>query len=97
VYRPGTMLAGDARHLARQEGWAEAPLDDLTVAAAGEPPRKLATDLLEVLHGERKRLVRLAVRRQGNQLTLALNVPDPRAFDPTEATRLARRLAERLS
>jgi hypothetical protein len=97
VYRPGSMLAGDAQHLARQEGWPEMTLDELTVAAAGEPPRKLASELLQVLDAERQRLVRLAVRRQGNHLTVALNVPDPRAFDPSEATRVARRLAERVT
>src|SRR5919205_3958506 len=36
VYRPGSILAGDARHFARQEGWEEASLDEFTVAAAGE-------------------------------------------------------------
>jgi hypothetical protein len=97
VYRPGTLLAGDSRHLARQEGWTEEAMDDLTVAAAGEPPRRLAAELVQVLDAERPRLVRLAVRRQGSHLTLALNVPDPRRFEPGDATRLAQRLAERVS
>src|SRR5438128_242165 len=26
VYRPGTVLAGDSRHFARQEGWVDSPL-----------------------------------------------------------------------
>jgi hypothetical protein len=96
VYRPGSLLAGDARHFARQEGWAEEALGDLTVAAGGEPPRQLAIGLVDVLRDEHSRLVRLAVRRQGQHLTLALKVPDPRKFDPANATRLAVRLAERL-
>jgi hypothetical protein len=97
VYRPGALLAGDARHLARQEGWAESPLDELTVAAAGEPPRRLAAELVQVLDAQRARLVRLAVRRQGSHLTLALNVPDPARLDPAEVNGLARRLAERIA
>jgi len=97
VYRSGTVLAGDSRHLARQVGWAESALDELTVAAPGEPPRRLAAELVQVLDSERSRLVRLAVRRQGNHLTLALYVPDPARFDPSEVIRLARRLAERIA
>ena len=96
VYRPGTLLAGDSRHLARQEGWSETSLDELSIAAAGDPPRLLATELLDVVSSERRRLVRLAVRRQGPHLTLALNVPDPKRFDADDARRLAQRLAERL-
>jgi hypothetical protein len=97
VYRSGTLLASDSRHFARQEGWAESPLEELTVAAAGEPPRRLAAELVQALDSERSRLVRLAVRRQGNHLTLALNVPDPARFDPTDVQRLAERLADRIS
>jgi hypothetical protein len=96
VYRSGTMLAGDARHFARQESWPETALHELTVAAPGDAPIRLATELVSVLDAERSRLVRLAVRRQGQHLTLALNVPDPGGFDPQTATRLAQRLAERL-
>ena len=59
--------------------------------------RRLAAELVQVLDSERSRLVRLAVRRQGNHLTLALNVPDPARFDPSEVIRLARRLAERIA
>jgi hypothetical protein len=97
VYRSGTVLASDSRHFAREEGWAESSLEELTVAAAGEPPRRLAADLVQVLDSERARLVRLAVRRQGNHLTLALNVPDPAHFDPSDVHRLAQRLAERIA
>ncbi len=97
VYRPGTMLAGDSRHLAHQEGWTESALEDLSVAAGGDAPLQLATELVEVLDHERTRLIRLAVRRQGNHLTLALNVPDPGDFEPDKVCRLAQRLAERLT
>src|ERR1700704_3054643 len=37
VYRRGTLLAGDARLFARQEGWPEAPLGEFTMAAGGDP------------------------------------------------------------
>ncbi|TME89756.1 MAG: hypothetical protein E6I52_28760 [Chloroflexi bacterium] len=97
VYRPGTVLAGDSRHFAHQEGWVEEALDDLTVAAPGEPPRRLAAELVKVLDAERPRLIRLAVRRQGSHLTLALSVPDPALFDPSDVNRLAQRMAERIS
>jgi hypothetical protein len=97
VYRPGTLLAGDSRHLARLEGWAESPLDDLVIAGPGEAPQRMAGELLEALAPERSRLVRLAVRRQAPHLTVALNVPDPARFDADDARRLAQRLAERLA
>jgi hypothetical protein len=97
VYRPGTVLAGDSQHLARQEGWAESDLDDLFVAAGGDAPLRLAGELVQMLEAERARLIRLAVRRQGNHLTLALNVPDPGGFEPDSVSRLAQRLAERLT
>jgi hypothetical protein len=97
VYRPGTVLAGDARQFARQEGWEESALDGLRVAAAGNTPRRLAIDLVEMLHEERNRLVRLAVRRQGQHLTLALQVPDPSRFDAEAMRRMAQSMAERLA
>src|SRR6266508_4062641 len=36
VYRPGSILAGDARHAARQEGWPESALGEFGLAAAGQ-------------------------------------------------------------
>jgi len=96
VYRTGTLLAGDARLFARQEGWAETALAEFTLAAGGDPPQKLAADLVGLLDAERARLTRLAVRRQGHHLTLALNVPDPGEFDPTTVSALAKELAERI-
>jgi len=96
VFRAGTLLASDARLFARQEGWPEALLGDLTVAAPGETPRLLASELIDLLAVDRTRLTRLAVRRQGHHLTLALNVPDPVYFDPTLVSRLAAQLADRI-
>jgi len=96
VFRAGTLLASDARLFARQEGWPEALLGDLTVAAPGETPRLLASELVDLLAVDRTRLTRLAVRRQGHHLTLALNVPDPVYFDPTLVSRLAAQLADRI-
>ena len=96
VYRTGTLLAGDARLFARQEGWAETALAEFTLAAGGDPPQKLAADLVGLLDAERARLTRLAIRRQGHHLTLALNVPDPGEFDPTTVSALAKELAERI-
>jgi len=96
VFRAGTLLAGDARLFARQEGWAEAPLGEFTIAGGGDSPRRLAEELVRVLDAQRWRLTRLAVRRQGHHLTLALNVPDPAVFEPTIVSRLAQELAERI-
>jgi hypothetical protein len=96
VYRPGTLLAGDARHFGRQEGWSESTLDELVIACGGDAPLRLAKELVGVVSAERGRLLRLAVRRQGHHLTLALNVPDPSTFDPRTASKLAEGLAERV-
>ena len=97
VYRAGTLLAGDARLFARHEGWAETALAEFTLAAGGDPPQKLAADLVGLLDAERARLTRMAVRRQGDHLTLALNVPDPGDFDPAIVSGLAKRLAEQIA
>jgi hypothetical protein len=97
VYRTGTLLAGDARLFARQEGWSESSLGEFILAAGGDPPQKLAAELVELLHVERSRLTRLAVRRQGHHLTLAINVPDPGDLDPRAVSGLATLLAERIA
>ena len=97
VYRPGTILAGDARHFARQEGWAEEPLDEFTVAAPGDAPRQLASSLVQMLESDREWLVRLALRRQGAALTLAMNVANPERLEPRRVAELVRRLADHLS
>jgi hypothetical protein len=96
VFRAGTLLASDARLFARQEGWPESPLGDVIVAAPGDAPRQLASELLGLIDVERSRLVRLAIRRQGHHLTLALNIPDPASFDPTLFTRVATEVAARI-
>jgi hypothetical protein len=96
VFRAGTLLAADARLFARQEGWPESPSGDLIVAGGGDTPRQLASELVDLVGLERPRLVRLAVRRQGHHLTLALNVPDPTYLDPTTVSRLAIDLAEQI-
>jgi hypothetical protein len=93
LYRPLSPLAGDARHLARREGWEEAPLDELRVASPGPAAEALARRLLAELGPERARLVRLALRRQGTHLTLALDLPDPDRFAPEALPRLLERLA----
>jgi hypothetical protein len=97
VYRPGTLLAGDSRLFAEQEGWVETSLDELKVAAAADEPRQLAAALLDVVNGQRSRVIRLGVRRQGDHLTLALNVPDPARLDAATVRLLAQRLAEKVA
>jgi hypothetical protein len=97
VFRAGTLLAGDARLFARQEGWPESLFGEFTLAAGGDPPQQLAADLVGLIDTERARLTRLAVRRQGHHLTLALNVPDPADFDATTVSALATSLAERIA
>ena len=95
VYRPRSILAGDARHSARLEGWPEEFVSgDLILAAGGDGPRELASRLLSVLEGDAEHLVRLALRRQGSLLTLAMNVPSPGNQEPARLAQLARRLAE---
>ena len=97
LFRPDSMLAGDARGLARQEGWGESLLDEFVVAAPSEAQVQLATGLVQVLASDRARLLRLAVRRQNPHLTLALNVADPANFDAAEAGRLMTRVVDRLN
>jgi hypothetical protein len=94
LYRPGSLLAADARHLAREERWSEEAVDELRLASAGgSQPRQLAESLLADLGPQRARLVRLAVRRRDTHLTLALNVPRLAELPPAEFQRLCERLA----
>jgi hypothetical protein len=84
LYRPRSLLAGDAKHRARQEGWEDEELDGFRLAsAAGAAPRDLAARLLAVLGAEGDQLVRIAIRRQGTHISLAMNVPDVRRFQPS--------------
>ena len=83
LYRPGSMLAGDARHLARQEGWPEAAVDEFRLAPGSGAPLDVARRLLSALGDERAHLVRVALRRQDTHVTLALYVPDTARLPPT--------------
>jgi hypothetical protein len=95
LYRPGALLAADARHLARQEGWAEEPLDEFRLAGPGPSARTLAGRLLPALGERRRHVVRLAVRLHAPHLTLAVNVGEPDRPDPARFSRLLLDLAER--
>lgn len=97
LFRPDSILAGDARGLARQEGWAESALDEFVVAAPSDEQRQLASALLDTLNADRARLLRMGVRRQDPHVTLALNVPDPATFDAEGASRLISRIVDRLN
>jgi hypothetical protein len=94
LYRPGAWLAGDSRRLAREEGWPERPFEEFALASPVEAGQVLARRLMVTLSDERPRLLRLAVRRQAPNLTLALNVPEGRRSDPTVFHVLLQRLAE---
>jgi hypothetical protein len=94
VFRTKSVLAGDARQLAREEGWGEEPFEEFRLASvAGDTPRKFARELLSVLGDQRPNLLRLAIRRRGLHLTLALNVPDHNGFSPGQFSNLIGRLA----
>lgn len=97
LFRDGTVLSGDARGLARQDHLTESSLDEFVVAVPNDAQLQLARGLVDDLATNRSRLLRMAVRRQDPHLTLALNVPDPGRFDPSEATRLVSRVADRLT
>ena len=82
LYRAGSLLAGDASHAARLEGWAEEPMDEFRLAAGAGRGRDLAVDLVGALVDQRRHLVRLAVRRQAPNLSVAMNVPRSERLDP---------------
>lgn len=82
LYRPRALLADDARHAARLEGWDEEPLAEFRLAPATDASRELAVRLLSELQGQRDQLIRLSVRRRETHLSIALNVPRPEAFGP---------------
>jgi hypothetical protein len=93
LYRPGALLAGDARHRAGQEGWLDERLEEFRLAPPGDAPRELACALLAEIETERARLVRLSVRRTGTaHLSFALNVPDRAALPPPTFHDLVQRL-----
>ncbi len=94
LYRPGSLLAGDARHHAAQEGWADEPLDELRLAAPAGGAVPFATRLLGALGQERSRILRLGTRRQPPHLVLGVSLPDVDRWPPAELTRLIEHLAE---
>lgn len=94
LYRPGTILSGDARRSARLEGWSEESLDEFRVAPGSGVPRDLAGRLLAELGDNRVHLVRLSVRRRDNHFALYLNVPDRTRLTPAQFHYLVRQLAE---
>jgi hypothetical protein len=95
VFRRRGLLAGDATRQARQEGWPIESSDDggLRTAHGGGKAGELCQELLAALGEERRRLVRLSVRRQSPHLTVAMDLPDPTSSDPRELMRLGQRLA----
>ena len=95
LYRPRSVLAGDARRYAGDEGWQETAVDGLRLASPlGDGALGLARELLAALGPEAAQLVRLAIRRRGLNLTLALNVPDRRRLAPDDFRQLVERLAQ---
>ena len=97
LYRPRSVLAGDARHYVREEGWTETAFDGFRFASAGGlKMEKPARELMGALGDEAANLVRLAVRRRGLHLTLALNVPDRSRLSPQDFSRMVERLARAL-
>jgi len=94
LYRPRSVLAGDARHLADQDGWTTQQFEDFLLSSPpGASTGRIAGDLLLSLGSRRADLLRLALRRRGLHLTLALNVPDLKSLPPVELTRLIQALA----
>lgn len=93
LYRPRAVLAGDAQHAARQEGWTIESLDDLRFAPADDAARELAYKLLAELGEQRQHLIRLSVRRRDAHLSLAVNVPLPDAWPPDAFHAVLQRLA----
>lgn len=94
LFRRRSVLAGEATRLVKREGWRVEPTADRGTLAAhgGGKASDLCHELLEILGEERRRLVRLSVRRQSPHLTLALDLPDPASSDPLATMRLGERL-----
>lgn len=94
LFRPRSVLAGDARHLATQEGWQTEPFEEFLLASpVGASSQKLAGELLAALGPRRSDLLRLAVRRRGLHLTLGFNVPDRERVQPQDLTRTLQAVA----
>jgi hypothetical protein len=94
LFRLRSLLAGDARQMAAEEGWTTEPFEEFQLAAMpGATPQRLASELLAALGPRRADLLRLALRRRGLHLTLALNIPDRQKVQPAELTRLLQGVA----
>lgn len=95
IFRRRSLLAGDSRRTAKEEGWEVAASDDAALLAAhgGGKAGDLCRELLDALGDDRRHLVRLSVRRQSPHLTVAMDLPDPDASDPADLMRLCDRLA----
>jgi hypothetical protein len=92
VFRPGGILAGDARRAAQDAGWAPAHgSDGLWHANGGGAAAELSDRLLGTLGPYAPRLERLAVRREAPQLLVAVSL---RGLTPATAPPLGRCLAE---
>lgn len=94
LYRPAAWLAGSSRRLVREQGWPERPFGEFALASPTGAGEDLARRLVVTLSGERPRLLRLAVRRQAPNLTLAMNLPERGRPDPVAFHLLLQRLAE---
>jgi hypothetical protein len=91
IFRDPSILAADARHRAREEGWQISNLGEHQLAAPdGEAPAEFAQALHTALADQSRNLVRLAVRRQGVHVSLALNVPAPARLPPASFYQLIR-------
>jgi len=97
LYRPRSVLAADARKFAIEEGWTETALDGFRLASVGGPAmEKVARELMAELGDEAPNLIRLAVRRRGLHLTLALNIPELSRLTPERFFQMVDRLGRAL-
>src|SRR5712692_2328838 len=94
LYRPRAVLAGDAQHAARDEGWLDEPLEEFRIAPADEAGKGLGRKLLADLGDQRQHLIRLSVRRRDTHISLGLNVPNPDSWSPEAYHALLQRITE---
>ncbi len=95
IFRPRSILAGDARHRAKQEDWpVETWVDGgLVVAHGGGKAGQFCAALLREFEDDGRHLIRLGISRRSPHLTLAIDLPDTLKSDPRDTLRLAERLA----
>ena len=97
LFRPRSVRAADARKYSLEEGWTETALDGFRLASVGGPAmEKIARQLVAELGDEAPNLVRLAIRRRGLHLTLAMNVPEGSRITPDRFSQMVDRLARAL-